>query len=148
MLYLSYTIGAHVVITGIQQWVNRNNQHLALGRFIVYSVIQIAISAEYRDMVPKAKAGLSGTWPETDMPNPRCTCQPDRDLGYHVPVFWTDLDLLYSIHFPFFILVWVGLGGNLALEDCYNALCHCQPSSEWGWSSDNQISQHGLLAWA
>ena len=43
--------------------------------------IQIKICAEYRDMVPKAKTGLSKTWAEADRPKPRCTGQTDRAPG-------------------------------------------------------------------
>ena len=34
--------------------------------------------------------------------------------GKHVPIFCTDLDLFYSIHFPFFFNSSVGLVGNFA----------------------------------
>ena len=41
-------------------------------------IINIKICAEYRDMVPKAKAGSSGTWAEGDRPNPKCTSLTTR----------------------------------------------------------------------
>ena len=51
-------------------------------------------------MVPKTKAGLSGTWTEAVRPKPKCTRQTGRGLWYHIPVFCTDLNLFYSIYFP------------------------------------------------
>ena len=42
-------------------------------------------------------------------------------LGSMPSVFYTDLNLFYSMHFPFlFILLWVCLG---TLQDCYHAQC-------------------------
>ena len=41
----------------------------------------------------------------------------------------------------------VGGVGNLVFQDYHSALCHCTLSSEWGCSSDSQLSQsalHGL----
>ena len=67
--------------------------------------IQIKICAEYRDMVPKATACLSGTWPEAVRYQVTCTWQigrESRDHSYRVPVFCTDLNLFCSMHFPIF----------------------------------------------
>ena len=65
----------------------------------------------------QAKAGLSGTWAEADRPKPRCTWQ------IH-PVFCTDLNLFYSIHFPFFFLCGFGWG-NCRSANMHSALWHC-----------------------
>ena len=70
----------------------------------------------------QAKAGLSGTWAEADRPKPRCTWQIQPRPGLHVPVFCTDLNLFYSIHFPhfFFIPLWVWLE---TLQHCQYTQC-------------------------
>ena len=49
-----------------------------------------------------------------------CTWQIQPRPGYHVPVFCTDLNLFYSIHFPFFIALWIWMG---TLQDCHHAQC-------------------------
>ena len=78
-------------------------------------VIQIKISAEYRYMLPR----------------PRLVCQepgvPDKS-NQHVPVFCTDLNLFYSIHFLNFFNSSVGLVENFAgLPSCTvpSAIVHC-----------------------
>ena len=68
-----------------------------------YSVIQIKICAEYRDMLPR----------------PRLVCQEPglRPIGRSpgVPDKSSPVNLFYSIHFPFFFVVFfVGLVGNCA----------------------------------
>ena len=40
---------------------------------IQHYIIQVKICAEYWDMIPKAKAGFSGTWAEVDRPKRSCT---------------------------------------------------------------------------
>ena len=96
---------------------------------------QIKICAEYRDMLPR----------------PRLVCQEPglRPIG-QVPgepgKSSRDLSLFYSIRFPFLLLC--GFGWELcrtATMQMHSALCHCILLSEWGWSSDNQSSQHALL---
>ena len=84
--------------------------------------------------VTQAKADLWGTWVYLS----RCTWQIQLRSGQHISVFCTDLNLFYSIHFPFLFLCGFGWG-------ICGALCHCPLWSEWGWSSDNQISYHALL---
>ena len=63
-------------------------------------IIQIDICTKYSDMV--SEAGLSGTWAESNWPQPSCTWQNDRGLGYHIQVFW-ELILIcvrdYSLQF-------------------------------------------------
>ena len=54
--------------------------------------------------------------------------------------------LIHSIHFPI-VNSSMGWVGNLAFQDSHSALCalcHCPLLSEWGCSTDNQISQHAL----
>ena len=44
-----------------------NPIHRGIDNWKMYTTKQIKISAKYRDMVPKVKACLSGTWAEADL---------------------------------------------------------------------------------
>ena len=55
--------------------------------------IQTKICAECRETVTKTKVGLSVTRAENNRPEPGCTWKTTRGLGYHAPVFCTDLNL-------------------------------------------------------
>ena len=59
------------------------------------------INAEYRDIVPKTKADLSGNWAEANWSKSRCAWQTGLSLWYHVPVFYTDLK--FVLQHTFFI---------------------------------------------
>ena len=93
--------------------------------------IQIKICAEYRDMLPR----------------PRLVCQEPglRPIGRSSGVP-DKSSRAYSIHFPIFFSFLCGFGWELCrTASMHSALCHCPLLSEWGWSSDNQSSQHALL---
>ena len=107
-----------------------------------YDNIQIVFCAEYLDMVPKAKAGLSGTWCETVKPKARYNRQTCQGLGYHVLVVCIKLNLFYVIHFPSFnsYVLWIG---NLVFQGSLTVpSVHCDQSE--AVTKDNLISQYPL----
>ena len=54
--------------------------------------------------------------------------------------------LICFIAYIFNFLFLCGFGWELCrTPSMHSALCHCPLLSEWGWSSDNQSSQHALL---
>ena len=84
----------------------------------------------------QAKAGLSGTW---------CIWQNSRGLLFHVPVFYTDLNLFYSIMcFPIYKSSVCRVGPCNSrmgpLPSTVNIFYHNEAPAK-----DNQISQHFLL---
>ena len=113
---------------------------LTLGRWNSY-VIQITICAEYRDMPPR----------------PRLVCQepglrpigvPDKSSRGLVSMsrYSAEILICFIADIFFFIPLWVWLElCRTATKQMHSALCHCPLLSEWGWSSDNQNSQHALL---
>ena len=113
----------------------------------LYFTKQITICAEYRDMVPKVKAGLSGT--AGLRPIGRSPGVPDKPAEALVTMSRYSAQIFCFIFSTFQFLCGLGLG-TLHTEDCRDVLCHCPQSSQWGCSSDNQLSQHalhGLRSW-
>ena len=70
----------------------------------------------------QATTGLSGTWAEVHKPKPMCTWKIQPRHGLHGPVFYIDVNLFDSIHFPIFC--GLGLGILCFRTACENsALC-------------------------
>ena len=96
-------------------------------------VIQIKICAECRDMLLRPRLvcqdpGLSGV--------------PDKSSrGLGSMSRYSAHILICFIAYIFRIYTSAGLVGNFARL----LPCHCSLLSEWGWSSENQSSQHALL---
>ena len=96
------------------------------------------------------------------LPRPRLVCQepglrpigrspgvPDkssRGLGSMSRYSAQILICFVAYIFLFFFSFLCGFGWELCrTASMHSAICHCPLKSEWGWSPDNQSSQHALL---
>ena len=113
-------------------------------------VIQIKICAEYRDMLPRPRLvcqepGLRPTGRSPGVPD-----KSSRGLG-SMSRYSAQIIICFIAYIFLFFSFLCGFGWELCkTASMHSALCHCPLSSEWGWSSDNQSSQHALLrcSWA
>ena len=94
------------------------------------------------------------------LPRPRLVCQepglrpigrspgvPDKSSrGLGSMSRYSAQILICFIAYIFLFSFLCGFGWELCrTASMHSALCHCPLLSEWGWSSDNQNSQHALL---
>ena len=70
-----------------------NLTHTGIENWNMYAIKQIEVCTEYRDIVTKAPAGLSGTPGLRPIGLSPGSWQTRLGLGYHVPVFYTEHDL-------------------------------------------------------
>ena len=90
---------------------------------------------EYRDMVPKTKAGLSGTWADAISRSPTVPATPANHL-----------DLFYNIHFPSFksSVSWVGnLAFQIKTATVPSVIVHCHL-----FEAVHQLNLPACIAWA
>ena len=109
-------------------------------------VIQIKICAEYRDMLPRPRLVCQEPGLRPIGRSPGVPDKSSRGLGsmsrYSAQIL---ICFIAYIFLSFFSLI-CGFGLELCrTASMHSALCHCPLQSEWGWSSDNQSSQHALL---
>ena len=108
--------------------------------------IQIKICAEYRDMLPRPRLVCQEPGLRPIGRSPGVPDKSSRGLGsmsrYSAQILICFIAYIFLIFFSFLC----GFGWELCrTASMHSALCHCPLQSEWGWSSDNQSSQHALL---
>ena len=111
---------------------------------IVSYIIQIKLCAEYRDMLPRPRLVCQE-------PGLRCIGRspgvPDKSSRGPGSMSWYSAQILICfIAYIFLFLFLCGFGWELCrTASIHCTLCHCPLKSKWGWSSDNQSSQHALM---
>ena len=107
-------------------------------------IIQIKICAKYRDMLPRPRLVCQEPGLRPIGWSPGVPDKTSQGLGSMSRYFAQILicPIAYIFHFSKFVC---GFGWELCRSaTMQSALCHCPLYSEWGWSSDNKISQHAL----